>query len=225
MKRLLSLALSLTMVSALLCTNAFAIKSVTTFEPEDVLSDEYIEQNKVSSWAVDGVEAARAAGLIPDFTGNPGYQDAITREQFAELAVNFVMKCGITIPPDGESFDDCDNPNVILASGAGIVNGVGNGKFAPKTATNREQIATMLYRAILFVKEQTNTDLTPNAASITGYSDKGDVSSWAIAGVGALASNGIMKGTSSTTLSPKSPCTVEPSILLVYRLYQAYQAG
>jgi len=59
---------------------------------------------------------------------------------------------------------------------------------------------------------------------IDKYDDRGEVSDWAVDGVGVLAANGIMKGTSDTTLSPKSPCTVEQSIILIYRLYMEYAA-
>lgn len=218
-KRFFALLLSAVLTAALLCPSAMAW-TATKVDMSKVTVD-----TGASSWAVSELAKAAEAGLIPALTSDPGYQDAITREQFAELAVNLVVKCGIAIPPDGESFDDCDNPNVVLAAGAGIVSGIGDNKFAPKTATNREQIATMIYRAISYIKEQRGIDLAPLAASIEGYTDKGDVSDWAVNGVGALAANGIMKGTSDTTLSPKNPCTVEQSIILIYRLYEAYQAN
>ena len=35
-----------------------------------------------SDWAKSEVEKAAEAGLIPRFTGNPSYQDQITREQY-----------------------------------------------------------------------------------------------------------------------------------------------
>ena len=183
------------------------------------------QENTVSDWAKDEVEAARAAGLIPDLTGTPNYQDAITREQFAELVVNFMDKSYIFFTGGDESFTDCDNSAVLLAAGAGIVQGVGNGKFDPNATANREQIATMLYRALGYIKTQTGTDLTPKVGSISAYTDKNEVSTWAVEGVGALAANGIMKGTSNTTLSPQSSCTVEQCIILIYRLYEDYLAN
>lgn len=63
-------------------------------------------------------------------------------------------------------------------------------------------------------------NLVPNTADLGKFTDKDQVSSWALEGVGALAANGIMSGTSATTLSPKASCPIEQSIVLIYRLYK-----
>lgn len=190
-------------------------------------SSEQDDLTGVSSWAKEEVSAAQPAGLVPVLTGKPDYQDAITREQFAELVWNFasLYYYGAMIPMT--DFTDCDNFHVLCASEAGIVNGVGDGKFAPKQTATREEIATMLRRAIRFIErtQSTRVNPIPLAGSIEGYSDKNAVSSWAVEGVGALAANGIMKGTSETTLSPKAPCTVEQCIILIYRLYMEYETN
>ncbi len=178
--------------------------------------------NQPSSWAKAEVEAAKAAGLVPALTGNPGYQNSITRQQFAELVVTLVEQAiGKTLEaaPAG-TFSDCDSLAVRKASAAGIVNGMGEGLFAPGQTTNREQIATMVNRAIQYIKAETGTDLTPVKGSISKFADRSSVSSWAVEGVGALAANGIMNGTSATQLSPKATCTVEQSILLSFRTFE-----
>lgn len=171
--------------------------------------------SRPSSWAESEIEEASMAGLIVDFTDDPDFQDPITREQFAELAFNAVLRIKdgpTTIKP--VSFTDTDNKLVQRAAGLGIVNGVGEGRFDPKATTNREQIATMLYRAWGLVG-------TPaQSQGLDAYADGASVSSWAADAVGAMAASGIMKGTSDVTLSPADPCTVEQAILLVYRLYQ-----
>lgn len=182
------------------------------------------EDPTVSAWAKEEISAARSAGLIPDLTGAPGMQDTITREQFAELIVNYLNVLRVYVPDGDTSFVDCDNPAVLMAASAGIVNGVGNNKFDPNTTTNREQIATMIYRAIKYVESLRDQNPATKEGSIAKYTDKSAVSDWAVEGVGVLAANGIMKGTSDTTLSPKNPCTVEQSIILIYRLFEAYFA-
>lgn len=145
-----------------------------------------------SDWAVKEIKAAYEAKLIPELTDNPAFQDAITRLQFAELVVNFTEK----------------------------VIGMGNNLFAPGDTTNRKQIAAMLHRAIPYINVEANRQLAPKAADLSKFSDKGQVSAWAAEGVGTLAANGTMAGTSDTALSPKASCTIEQSILLIYRLYE-----
>ncbi|MEM5767447.1 MAG: hypothetical protein AAGU23_04545, partial [Bacillota bacterium] len=78
--------------------------------------------NTPSDWAKSGVEAAIAAGLVPALTGNPGYQDTITREQFAELVACMVEKVqGGELDAAGSAFSDSANPAVLKAYAAGIV--------------------------------------------------------------------------------------------------------
>ena len=180
-----------------------------------------IADTEPSGWAKAEVEAATAAGLVTDHTAS-GFKENITRFQFAELIVNLAEKVtGKEIAPAAaNTFTDCDETAALKAYAAGIVTGVGDNKFAPDTTTNREQIATMIARAIAYIEKETGKTFTPAAASIEKFSDKGTVSSWAVEGVGLLAANGIMNGTSNTTCSPKNPCTIEQSILLVYRFFK-----
>lgn len=224
MKKILAALLCL----GLLNSSAMAF-TVIKLENTDLFSPELIEKETISDWAQDEIAAARAAGLIPAFTGDPGYRDAITREQFAELVVQLLR----TVDPENTNntevqynfFNDTENPAVLLAAVKGIVNGVSLDQFAPTQTTNREQIAAMIARTLDVLEESKGTDLTPAAASIEGFTDKGQVSSWAVESVGILAANGIMNGTSGTTLSPQNSCSVEQSICLIYRVYQTIQAA
>jgi len=217
MKKIISLLLVL-ILSFALTTPALALKGEVV-NPEELPF--IMNDSSPSSWAVKEINAARAAGLIPDLSGNPKFTDSITRLQFAELVVNMVekaLKQQIDPLPSGR-FTDCDDLAIRKAAAAGIVNGMSETTFVPNQTTNREQIATMVARAIAYMEEASGEDMTPSAGSIDKFADKGQVSSWAKDGVGLLAANGIMNGTSATKLSPKNPCTVEQSILLILRVY------
>jgi len=208
--------------------NTYDVSDDTSEDMNDDTVEDTIDLSGVSDWAKDQVAAAYEAGIVPEkLTGNPGYQDKITREQFAELAISFVAAICNDIPEYDQTlaFSDCKNPLVVLAASAGIVSGVGDNKFDPNAFTNREQIASMIYRAIKYARTQTGFDPVPLPASLEGFTDKDEVSSWAAESVGMLAANKIMSGTSTTQLSPKSPCTVEQSIALFYRIYKVYQGS
>ena len=214
MKRFISLFLTCTLILSLSVT-AFAWTSHPV-DPDKVEID-----IGASDWAEAELVEAYKASLIPNLTGNPKFTDSITRLQFAELVVNMVekaLKQEIQPLPSGR-FTDCDDLAIRKAAAAGIVNGMSETTFVPNQTTNREQIATMVARAIAYMEEASGEDMTPAAGSIDKFDDKGQVSSWAKDGVGLLAANGIMNGTSATKLSPKNPCTVEQSILLVLRVY------
>lgn len=217
------------MLKKMLCTLTALVMLVTpvlAIKGQVVDPDElpYIPtEGSPSSWAASEIKMAADAGLIPRFTGDPAYQDEITREQFAQLVVQTVEVIqDRELPAAAEgTFSDSDSLAVRKASQAGIVTGTGGGKFAPTLTTNREQIATMLYRAVGTIETATGVDLAPKAGSIEGYTDRSSVSPWAAEGVGALAANGIMKG-SGSALSPQEPCSVEQAILLAWRLYAQY---
>lgn len=223
------------LLAAALAAALLPIQSLAwTAHPQDlsdveVTFDESVDpakqKNEPSAWAKAEVDAAIAANLVPQLTGNPKYTAQITREQFAELVYNMVVLTSGDVPDvlDAKAFTDCANPSVTGASAFGIVDGVGEGKFAPTQATNREQIAVMVSRSLDSLKKLTKFDLAPTAADISKFTDQGQVSPWAVSGMGALASNGIMSGTSATTLSPKSSCTVEQAILLCYRVYEKFK--
>ena len=210
----------LLLVVSMLTVPAFALKGQVA-NPDDL---PYIPTDgSPSTWAVPEIEAAAAAGLIPSLTGKPGYQDDITREQFAELAARLVQVCtGAEAVAPASSFLDCDNESVLFAADCGIVAGVGGGRFDPDSKATREEIAAMVARAIAYLEKDRGVDVTPKPASIASFADRGSVSDWAAESMGILAANGILLGTSDTTLSPQEQCTVEQSILLCCRVYQLF---
>lgn len=174
-----------------------------------------------SEWAKPEILKAKEEGLLTPNTST-ALQNDITRVQFAELVVNMVERAtGKQIELAAENtFTDSKDTAVLKAYAASIVNGTSATAFSPQALITREQIATMLYRAATYIEKETNYKFLDKNDSIDAYSDKDDVSSWAKTGVGIMANNGIMKGTSETTLSPKRNASIEQCIILVYRLFK-----
>ena len=201
-----------------------AIQSYTCrlWQTDGIFAQALMDNETVSSWAQEEFDSANILGLIPALTDEPAFTQAITREQFAQLIVNLTEKAlgkELAQAPS-DTFSDTSSPAILKAYEAGIITGMGDGTFEPKTTTNREQIATMIYRAVQYMEKETDKALTPAAGSVEAFQDKTLISDWAVEGVGKLAANAIMNGTSQSTASPKLSCTVEQSILLLYRLYQ-----
>ncbi|MEG2421764.1 MAG: S-layer homology domain-containing protein [Oscillospiraceae bacterium] len=180
-----------------------------------------------STWAKPEVDAAIAAGLVPQFTIGAIYTADITREQFAELMMKTidVIAGGDTIDPAKLAkvqFSDSDNKTILRAAASGVVNGIGGDRFAPSDTTNREQISCMMIRSWNYLADQkpaTIREAAP-AGSLEGFTDAGEITDWAVSCVGRAVGNGLMKGTGDgTTLSSQDECTVEQAILLCYRLY------
>lgn len=175
-----------------------------------------------SAWAAAEVYGAIDAGIVPSFTGDPEYTDAITRLQFAQLIVEMVEAVtGTAITPvDSDTFTDTTDQAVLKAYGAGIVSGYSSGKFAPDATTTRQQIAAMIDRAITYIQAETGVDLAPLSGDLSAFADGDAVSAYAVEAMARLTANGIMNGTTTTTLSPSNTTSVQVSVVLVYRLYQ-----
>ncbi|MFA6947680.1 MAG: S-layer homology domain-containing protein, partial [Eubacteriales bacterium] len=88
---------------------------------------------------------------------------------------------------------------VIWASENGIVNGVGDGKFAPDDDITREQLAAVLYR----YAEYAGCDLTASA-DLTAFTDAGDISGYAAAAISWANANGFISGKGDGILDPLS---------------------
>ena len=91
---------------------------------------------------------------------------------------------------------------VAWAASNNIVNGVGEGLFAPTMAITREQMVTMLYRYAQFK----NMD-TANQGVLTGYNDASDVSDWAVESMAWAVGTGLVTGRSESILDPTGTAT------------------
>lgn len=219
-------ALCAILCCAVLTMNGAMAYTIEKVEPDELFSEEVLEEHRPSDWAANEIDLASQAGLLTEHTSSYFTKD-ITRFQFAELVVNFVeVVSGESIVPAADStFADCTETAVLKAYAAGIVNGTSDTTFSPDSLLTREQLAAMLYRAWDYLDAYGYTAAPGTAKGLPHYTDAIEVSAWASQAVDVLLSNEIMKGTSATLLSPKSSCTVEQGILLVYRLYTTLKSN
>lgn len=107
--------------------------------------------------------------------------------------------------------DNWAYPGIDFCLANEIMNGMGDGYFAPDGNTTRAQLVTILYR--LMGEPQLDTRWTPFAdLTQTWYQD---AVAWAY-------SNGIVKGTSENTFEPDTPITREMMLTILYRLTGEY---
>ncbi|MCL2235029.1 MAG: S-layer homology domain-containing protein [Defluviitaleaceae bacterium] len=186
--------LKATLVSAVLCAT-FAFTAVAS----------------PSSWALEQVELAIEAGLVPEILQS-NYQQPITRAEFAALAV--ALNEAIT----GEEitgrmlFNDTNDVNVQKAGYLGVVSGVGNDNFAPDNLLTREQAAVILARLYATV----SWELLPSEPT---FDDNYAISSWAYSYVGAVQTGLIMGGVGDNRFDPAGLYTREASIITIWRVF------
>jgi hypothetical protein len=175
------------------------------------------QYKEASAWAVEELNRAAKYGLITDKIKDK-MNGPITREELCEVIIKFYEKMvGKASYKDMKAFTDTTNPEIFKAYELGIVDGIGNFKFAPQQLTNREQVATMMYRAVKVIKPK--ADFSTNGAE--SFVDESLISEWALTPVKFMNKNGLIKGNNGS-VDPKGTTTREQAVLIIVRAYEKY---
>lgn len=105
-------------------------------------------------WYYDSIRIAYGLGIAAGYEDGSFRPDAqITREEMAALALRAANKAGISISSGNpvvftDSWDIADfaKEAIDTMTAAGIINGMGDGSFAPKETANRAQAAVIIYK-------------------------------------------------------------------------------
>lgn len=162
-------------------------------------------------WAREQIESLVKLGLIngyPDGFFRP--DQPISRTEFTKVLV-LALQLQL-ISPSQPSFTDVPSDlwayrYVETAVAAGIVNGVGEGQFAPNREINRSEIAVMIGRAM---------NLPPG--TVNQFSDASEIPAWAVEMVGAVSGKGVVKGYPDGTFLPSNPATRAEAAVMVDRM-------
>ena len=217
-------------------------------EPETPVVDTDADEVTYSNWAAEDIINAVSMGYLNDDPDVFGYQPAvtdllgndytkaITRGQFASLAVRYyetlmgdITGEDYTIPvaTGDDVFADCSgDENMAKAFNLSIVGGYNSAPdrsgvyVGPNDNITREQAATMLTRLmeqlIVAFNENGRTGWTVWYADDLPFVDQ--ISDWAYDGVRAVYGVGAMTGTSGTTFSASDPYTIEQSVVTIMRI-------
>ena len=171
----------------------------------------------VGSWAADSVDYAKAWGLV-NGTGTTTFSPNATMTRAMLVTVLYRAAgspavsgtCQFTDVAKGQYYYDA----VIWASKNGIANGVSATSFNPNGNVTREQVATLLYN---FAKYKGIS--TTNSGSLSAYTDKGSVSSYATNAMTWAVAKGYITSTSTTAkvLSPASSATRAQVCVMLHR--------
>ena len=195
-----------------------AILAILGAEPVDNCpTKDFIDVPEQGNWAHEGIDYVVANGLMEGIGGNKfAPEGTVTRAQlvtilYREAGEPEVEFKGIfTDVADGTWYSKA----VEWAAAEGIVNGVGDNKFAPDAAITREQIATILYRYA--GEPEVEGDLS-------AYPDVDDVSDYAVNAMIWATAKGYIKGVASgdiVNLSPASNATRAQIAAIIMRYVQ-----
>ena len=168
------------------------------------------------------IEALAEKGIINGMTEDTFAPDAgLTRAQFCAIVVRAL---GLAEEKTA-AFTDVRQTDwfcgfVGAASKAGIVNGVGNGKFDPQGAITREQAATMLARASKSFG--LSGQVKDEQSALSGYPDAASASAYAKNALAFCAEAGILEADRTQLQPGQAICRCEVA-QMVWNLLQAAQ--
>lgn len=248
MKKLLSVLLSGTILSAALALPAAAVEQISTGE-------------SVDAWALAPVNRAVQHKLLPQHLVGQDLREDITRTQFAALTVKLyeAMSGQTAQVPAQNPFKDTDDPEVLKAYDLGIVAGISGDTFGGDELLTREQAAVMLanvYKAASVINKKAyllwmvsqgwdnslniDHDLTQQqsinvlsgvynkingALDTTGaipFEDHSDISQWARESVYFMSKNKIVNGVGENRFDPQDNTQAQAALTMAVQMVEKF---
>ena len=195
-------------------TRSFAVEAekVVTAKVNDGFHNEvgWAAQNNVADLALLGND----------------YTKEMTRLQAASVAVRLAEELsGKTITPAPEdSFTDTKNEYALKAYAAGILADQTGTAFNPDSKLTREQLATYIYRALMWVRDNSDIRFTPYDSKLAEYTDANSLSSYAKEPMAFMTALGLMNGDKGK-LNPKTTVAIEEALKVAYLSLDADKLG
>jgi len=145
-------------------------------------------------------------------------EQAVTRAEFLVMAMNAF---GIAADESAaDNFADAGNeyytPYLAAAKRLGLVNGLGDNRFAPEAGITRQDMAVMLYR----ISKAANVQLPPaeNRSDLNRFSDAAGVADYATEAMSTFLRAGIVNGVGQGLLAPNGETTRAMAAQMIYNV-------
>ncbi len=187
-------------------------------QDEEQTAEQRIEEKILTDadeWAIEELNRAEEKGLIPETFSSMNATKPITRSEFAAVAVKLyeAISGKKAEPVAVNPFTDTNDEYVLKAYALGITLGTSETTFTPNVEITREQMATMLTRAL----NKAEIDVTVDLGNITKFLDDNDLNDWGRPSVYFMAKNEIIKGVGDNRFNAKGNAKVEEAIVVVLR--------
>ncbi len=176
----------------------------------------YTDADAISSWAYDAIREATEKSIVKGNDGRIHPKNPITRAEFTKLIVTIVgidTNISHTVSFTDVSVNDWFYPYVNAGYKEKIISGYTSSQFLPNGQITREEMATIIARALAL----------PTAQPDTQIKDIGNVATWAQSSVKAIIAADLMQGYDHY-FQPKHLATREMAIVVAMRAYH-FQGG
>lgn len=125
----------------------------------DLLKEANCEFTDVSAdrWSYAYIAAAVELGIINGYGDSFGPTDTMTREQAATIIYRAAELIKLEVSGEKEDFTDADATSdwasdaIAHLAADGVINGMGDGTFAPKATLTRAQLAQLVYNVLVTI--------------------------------------------------------------------------
>ncbi|MDR2357698.1 MAG: Ig-like domain-containing protein [Oscillospiraceae bacterium] len=183
-----------------------------------------------SSWAIPEINEANTEGILTP-NAQKDFQRNLTRAEFCELVVALIERTlGTELPlPSANPFTDTSNIDVQKASVYGgtnpVVNGVGEGLFAPDKSVARQEIIAMMIRALNRLSTDTGKTLLPaQPPASLPFNDNSKIHDYAVTPIKLAYANGMIKGDNLGNFNPLAQIKSEECVAIVRRSNNSTQS-
>ncbi len=193
----------------------YTLSKVKAAHKIELLTSKIISWSNCSDWAKTELEDAKSKGLIPETFDGLDFTKQITRKEFAAVAVKLYEAISKTeaVKPEVNPFSDTQDDYVLKAYALGITYGTSENEFTPDSNITREQMATMLTRAL--TKAEINTEIDLN--SVNKFADDSEMNDWGMPSIYFMSNNGIIKGIGDNLFNPQGNAKIEEAIAISLR--------
>ena len=176
---------------------------------------------KASAWAEKELEDALNNALIPQVLNNKDYTQNITRAEFAAVAVKMYEQISMksATPVIQNPFTDTNDVEILKAYALGITNGTSATTFQPNSLITRQEMATMMVRAL----DKADVSVSVNLNTVKKFADHAKIDSWALNGVYFMSNVGIIKGKGNNTFDVLGNATREEALAISIRSVNKYR--
>lgn len=181
-------------------------------------SDELPFVDMPGHWAYDSVRYAYQHDLMNGvsstlFAPNGTLNRAMMVTMLYRMAGSPAVSGGsvFTDVPAGQWYSNA----VQWASANGVVNGVGEGRFAPEVQITREQMASMMMRYAQFKQYSTS-----QSADLSAFKDASSISGWALDSMKWANASGLINGRTADTIAPRGTATRAEAATILSRFMQ-----
>lgn len=173
------------------------------------------------AWAKDAINTLAEQGIVNGTSATtfaPGKN--ITRADFALIMVRaFKLEADA-----GENFADVDAnayyaQALAIGKAKGIINGIGDNKYNPNATITRQDMMTMLSRALKALGYELEA---ADESVLTAFADAAQISDYASEHVAIMVANGLVNGKSANSVAPNAYTTRAEVAVLFDRLIKNF---